>query len=260
MREKQRLVKLIVKTRKDKDLSARCSCPQKAIKGTSMRSREEDKNMRKQGWGTFLVLCSAFIVAAGLWSSCSSGGGTTPASRIPINTATGWSDSPSISRDGQRLYFMYSRYDFGPWIISGGTTPPVLSGPDRPGLHHSVNPWDESDIYMATRNPDGTWSEAINLELNGAYGDASGMEIDGGDTFIWLQGNGAGNDIVMASKALDGAWNTPVDLGPGVNDGTSRRLQDNPHLSRTDWVSGSRPIAPAAGRGRRSLKRNRPRR
>ena len=208
-----------------------------------MRSREEDKDMRKQGWGTYLVLCSTFIVAAGLWSSCSSGGGSTPAVRIPINTATGWSDSPSISRDGQRLYFMYSRYDFGPWIISGGATLPVPSGPDRPGLHHSANPWDESDIYMATRNPDGTWSEAVNLGLNGAYGDASGMEIDGGNTFIWLHGNGAGNDIVMASKALDGTWNTPVDLGPGVNDHTAGVFQDNPHLSPNGlglWFTSNR--------------------
>ena len=64
-----------------------------------------------------LVLFTVLALFAGLLSQCRSGngngGGFVPPTRIPINTATGWSDSPSISRDGQRLYFMYSRYDFG---------------------------------------------------------------------------------------------------------------------------------------------------
>jgi hypothetical protein len=147
---------------------------------------------------------------------------------------------------------MYSRYDFGPWIVSGGTTTPVLSGPDRPGLHHSANPWDESDIYMATRNPDGTWSEAVNLGLNGAYGDSSGMEIEGGNTFIWLQGNGSGNDIVKASKSPDGTWSSPVNLGAGINDHTAGVFQDNPHLSPDGqglWFTSNR----AGGAGGRDI-------
>jgi hypothetical protein len=147
---------------------------------------------------------------------------------------------------------MYSRYDFAPWIISGGTTPPVLSGPDRSGLHHSAQPFDESDIYMATRNPDGTWSEAVNLGLNGAYGDSSGMEINGGDTFIWLQGNGSTNNIVMANKNPDGTWATPVDLGPSINDHGAGVFQDNPHLSPDGlglWFTSNR----AGGSGLRDI-------
>jgi len=178
----------------------------------------------------YIVRGLAFVLTAGLLSNCSNDS-SDPPKRIPINTATGWSDSPHISRDGKRLYFMYSRYDFGPWIISGGTTPPAPAGPDRPGLHHSANPFDESDVYLATRNPDGTWSEAVNLGLNGAYGDSSGMEINDGSTFIWLQGNGSTNNIVVADKNTDGTWSSPVDLGPGINDHTPGVFQDNPHLS-----------------------------
>ena len=206
------------------------------LKTTSTRHRRSP--------GASIVLFVALVFFAGILSPCSNGSGPPSLDRIPINTASGWSDSPSVSRDGQRLYFMYSRYDFGPWIISGGTTPPVLSGPDRPGLHHSANPWDESDFYMAVRNPDGTWSEAVNLGLNGAYGDSSGMEIDGGNTFIWLQGNGAVNDIVTASKTPDGTWNSPVNLGPGINDHSSGVFQDNPHLSADGqgvWFTSNRP-------------------
>jgi hypothetical protein len=190
------------------------------------------------------VHCLALVLTAGLLSSCSDSSSSAPSTGIPINTGTGWSDSPHISRDGKRLYFMYSRYNFGPWIISGGTTTPLPSGPDRPGLHHSANPFDESDVYMASKNPDGTWSEAVNLGLSGAYGDSSGMEINDGNTFIWLQGNGSTNNIVMANKNSDGTWSGPVDLGPGINDHTAGVVQDNPHISPDGqglWFTSNRP-------------------
>lgn len=172
--------------------------------------------------------------------------------RIPINTGTGWSDSPFISRDGQRLYFMYSRYNFAPWILSNGTNMPVVSGPDRPGLHKSTQPFDESDIYMATKNQDGTWSEAVNLGLNGAYGDSSGMEINGGNTFVWLQGNGSTNNIVIADKNPDGSWAAPVDPGAGINDHTAAVIQDNPHITPDGsalWFTSSR----AGGAGKKDI-------
>lgn len=146
---------------------------------------------------------------------------------------------------------MYSRYNFAPWIISGGAQPPVLAGPDRPGLHHSSEPWDESDIYVATRKPDGTWEEPVNLGLNGAFGDASGMEIDGGKTFVWLQGNGATNKIVMATRNVNGTWSTPVDPGPGINDHTPGVFQDNPHLSADGmalWFTSNRATGSHGGR------------
>lgn len=132
-----------------------------------------------------------------------------PLPPVPINTATGWSDSPFISRDGQRLYFMCSRYDFAPWILSGDAQAPVLSGPDRPGLHHSGNPFDESDIYVATRRADGIWSEPVNLPFNDDSGDSSGMEIEGGNAFVWLHGSGAARNIVMARRNADGSWARP---------------------------------------------------
>lgn len=180
-------------------------------------------------------------------SAGSDGGGA-----VPINTATGWSDSPFISRDGKRLYFMYSRYDFGPWIISGGAKMPAATGPDRPGLHQSANPWDESDIYVATKNADGTWSEPVNLGLNGAFGDASGMEIEGGNTFVWLHGNGAGNDIVIAKKKPDGSWGAPTDPGPEINLHEAGVFQDNPHISPDGqgiWFVSNR----AGGAGARDI-------
>jgi len=200
-----------------------------------------------------LGICLVSLALPLVLGSCKGGSSSSSSSaRIPINTAAGWSDSPFISGDGQRLYFMYSRYDFGPWFISGGAQPPVPSGPDRAGLHHSANPFDESDIYVATRNPDGTWSEAVNLGLNGAYGDSGGMEINGGNTFVWLQGSGTAGNIVMANRNPDGTWGTPVDPGPAINDHSAAGVQDNPHLTadgKALWFTSNR----ATGLGGRDI-------
>ncbi len=201
------------------------------------------------------------LVAAVLLCAACSNSNASPTAPVPINTGTGWSDSPFISRDGQRLYFMYSRYNFAPYIKSGGKTAPVLSGPDRPGLHHSNNPWDESDIYMSTKNSNGTWGEPVALGLNGPYGDAGGMEIDNGNTFVWLQGNGVtANNIVIATKNPDGSWGPATD--PGINDHVPNVVQDNPFLTpaairssgcpraRADMaarISGYRPSLAASG-------------
>ncbi len=153
-----------------------------------------------------------------------------PAESKKINTDKGWSDSPFISRDGQRLYFMYSRWDFAPWIKSGGTILPQLTGPDRPGLRKNIiNPFDESDIYVAEKKADGTWSEPVNLGLNGNYGDASGMEIDDGRTFVWLQGNGVQSQIKIARKNIDGSWGPADSLTSQIN--LVGSIQDNPHIS-----------------------------
>lgn len=158
-----------------------------------------------------------------------------------INTSTGWSDSPFISRDGNRLYFAYSRWDFSPWILDS-TKLPVLKGPDRLGLrHNTVNPFDESDIYMATKNADGTWSEPVNLGLSDSWGDASGMEINNGESFVWLRSNGAQSNIVVANKNSDGTWGEPIDVGAGIN--IPGVTQDNPHLSadgKALWFTSDR--------------------
>ena len=196
-------------------------------------------------------LFCGIAIACLLLSACTSTNDPSTPARLGINTATGWSDSPFISGDGQRLYFMYSRWDFGPFILSGGAAMPVLRGPDRPGLHKSSQPFDESDIYVATRNDDGSWGEPVNLGLNGAWGDASGMEIDGGDTFVWLRGNGTVNKIVMAHRNGDGTWGAPIDLGPGINLHAAGVFQDNPHISADGtalWFTSNRPTGSAGGR------------
>lgn len=179
-----------------------------------------------------LLSCLLFFQNCTIGGPSASSTNTAAGSSVGINTRGGWSDSPFISRDGNRLYFMYSRYNFAPWMKSGGATMPVASGPDRPGLHKSAtNPWDESDIYVATRLIEGGWSEPVALGLNGDYGDSSGMEIDNGNTFIWLRGDGSTNNIVMATKNSNGSWNPPQDFGAQINSHSGGAVVDNPYLS-----------------------------
>lgn len=164
-----------------------------------------------------------------------------------INTA-GWADSPYISRDGQRLYFMYSRWNFFPFFLGGA---PDLRGPDRPGLHHDANPWEESDVYVATRRSDGRWGTPVNMGLNGPGGDASGMEFLNGDGFVWIKPTAPSGmpDIYVSTRDARGRWGAPANLGPAIN---TTALEDNPHLSPDGaglWFTSDR----AGGAGGKDL-------
>jgi hypothetical protein len=77
------------------------------------------------------------------------------------------------------------------------------------------------------------------------------MEIDGGRTFVWLQGNGTTNKIVMSTRDAGGTWSAPVDLGPGINDHSAGVFQDNPHISSDGtalWFTSNRPGGSRGGR------------
>lgn len=163
-----------------------------------------------------------------------------------INTS-GWADSPFISRDGNRLYFMYSRWVFGEFIADPNRDPALLriAGPDRPGLHKSTQAFEESDIYVSYRSNNGTWSAPENLGLNGPFGDASGMEFNNGNSFIWLQDG----EITIAHRSANGSWQATMLPSPSINmhgnlpDG-SYIFQDNPHISpngNTLWFTSTRP-------------------
>lgn len=156
-----------------------------------------------------------------------------PSVESRINTP-GWADSPFISRDGQRLYFMYSRWDFGPVFLSTGGLP-VLRGPDRPGHHKDdVNPYDDSDLYVATKRGDGSWDTPVNMGFNSAGGDASGMELSSGTFFVWIKPTLPSGlpDIYISTRDAFGHWSAPVGISPHIN---TVNLEDNPHL----WPDGN---------------------
>lgn len=115
--------------------------------------------------------------------------------------------------------------------MSAGAVMPKATGPDREGLHKSsTNAWDESDIYVATKQSDGTWSVPVALGFNGNWGDSSGMEFNGGQSFMWLRGNGGDNiDLVTSTKNPDGTWGSVETLDATIN--SVGYSEDNPMIS-----------------------------
>ena len=143
-----------------------------------------------------------------------------------INTK-GWVDSPWISRDGNKLYFMYSRYNFFPAILRGES--PFLEGPNRQGHHNNdINPWNDSDIYVATRQSDGSWSEPLNLGSNDDKGDCCHILVSSPDRLYLTNPSPDGTNMDIGYKELAGdIWGGFVNLGSNIN---SDFNEDNPHI------------------------------
>ncbi len=111
----------------------------------------------------------------------------------PVNTRA-WESQPSISADGQRLFFTARRDD---------------------GLG-------ASDIWMSERRPDGTWSEPRNLgaPINTA-GDEQSPFIHPDGRTLYFKSNGheglGGYDLYVSRLQPDGTWSAPQNLGFPIN-------------------------------------------
>ncbi|MBN1699411.1 MAG: PD40 domain-containing protein [Spirochaetales bacterium] len=159
-----------------------------------------------------------------------------------INTL-GWQDSPYISRDGNRLYFMYTQLNCID-MVKGNLN---IKGPPRAG--HHFNPGkDDSDLYVAYKQPDGHWGNITNLPFNTMYADHSGMPNKTNTVFYFARGETPehlDDDIYVVYKNKDGIWGKAKNLGSPIN---TRHVEDNPHISydeKTLYFESNRP----GGRG-----------
>jgi outer membrane protein OmpA-like peptidoglycan-associated protein len=116
----------------------------------------------------------------------------------PINLGTNintdfWESAPSISIDGNALYFCSNRPDG-----YGGI-----------------------DIYVSYKNEDGYWEEAENLgpDIN-TEGDEQTPFIHGDNKTLFFASNGwpgyGGSDLFV-SKKENGSWSKPINLGYPIN-------------------------------------------
>jgi len=117
-----------------------------------------------------------------------------------INTDGGWEAQPTLSADGNTLYFA---------TIRENTTP------DKDG-----NP--TTDIFQSKRNADGTWSEAksLGLPINTDGNDKSPfLHVDSKTLYYASNGKmGAGGyDIFYSRQNSDGTWSEPKNLGYPIN-------------------------------------------
>jgi outer membrane protein OmpA-like peptidoglycan-associated protein len=105
-----------------------------------------------------------------------------------------WESAPSISPDGNTLYFASNRPDG-----YGGI-----------------------DIYVAYKNEKGYWEEAMNLgpTIN-TKGDDQTPFIHPDNQSLYFSSNGhpgfGGADIYVSRKKMDGSWTEPINLGYPIN-------------------------------------------
>ncbi len=110
-----------------------------------------------------------------------------------INT-TYWESAPSISPDGQALYFCSN----------------------KPGGYGGI------DIYVSYKDEEGIWGEAMNLGPNiNTKGDEQTPFIHADNHSLYFSSNGwpgFGNaDLFVARKKIDGSWTKPMNLGYPIN-------------------------------------------
>lgn len=154
-----------------------------------------------------------------------------------INT-DGWSDSPYMTPDGQHLYFAYTPYNFMPLLLTGAI--PDRRGPDRAGHHTNPNPWFDTDIYRAERQPDGRWGVPVNLPFNDTGADAAPLMLDNGVAY-WQKDFGTA-DIVTARQDAGGDWSETIVFPAPIN--TEDYDELNPHVmpdEHTLYFTSDRP-------------------
>lgn len=112
-----------------------------------------------------------------------------------INTPDGWEGQPSLSADGNTLYFTAMRR----------TTR-------------------DNDIFISKRQPDGSWGIAVPFnEVNTAGKDKSPFIHQDNETFYFVSSSsderrGAGGlDIFYIRKQDDGSWTKPKNIGVPIN-------------------------------------------
>jgi len=111
-----------------------------------------------------------------------------------VNQTCTWESQPSISSDGNTLYFIS----------------------DREGGYGSY------DIYTSNRQPDGTWSTPENLgkTINSPGRDASPFIHTDSQT-LYFSSDGrtgmGGYDIYFSKKKEDGTWTEPKNIGYPIN-------------------------------------------
>lgn len=119
-----------------------------------------------------------------------------------VNTPDGWEAQPTLSADGNTLYFASAREN---------------STKDKEG-----NP--SIDIYFSERNADGSWSEAqaIGEPINTPGNDKSPfLHVDSKTMYFSSDGliGAGGYDIFYSKQGDDGKWTTPKNLGYPINSG-----------------------------------------
>jgi outer membrane protein OmpA-like peptidoglycan-associated protein len=121
-------------------------------------------------------------------------GWSTPINLGPNINTDWWESAPSISPDGETLYFCSN----------------------KPGGFGGI------DIYACYKTKRGGWSKAINLGPNiNTAGDEQTPFIHADNATLYFASNGwpgfGGVDLYVVHKKMDGTWSKPTNLGYPIN-------------------------------------------
>jgi outer membrane protein OmpA-like peptidoglycan-associated protein len=145
----------------------------------------------------YFVICqNNDYKACDIWYSERKGIGWTPLNPVPgkLNKGTDWDSQPSVSYDGNEIYFVSDR--------AGG--------------------YGGSDVYVSRKQPDGSWGEAENLGsvINSDKNELTPfLHSDSKTLYFSSKGhnNLGGYDIFFSRQNPDGTWNKPKNLGAPIN-------------------------------------------
>lgn len=174
-----------------------------------------------------VAVCAACI---GLSASDAQGPITSAAidnTAAAVNTR-GWEDSPFLTADGSRLYFMYTPWQVWPQFFG---RPPYVAGPERMGHHVNAdrNPWEDSDVYVSERGSDGKFAIPVNVGFNDAQADCCVMTWSP-NQFVYQRtqwANSALTDIYFVRR-VGQKW-VRESAGAAVNG--ARSSESNPHVT-----------------------------
>ena len=141
------------------------------------------------------------------------GGGWSPLKKMPgLNTGTSWDADASFTPDGNAIFFISDRQgNVGQYH------------PHEKLFHGSYH--GNSDIYVSTRNSDGTWSDPVNIgaTINTPYAERSPWLASDMKTLYFSSDGHYGLGMLDAYKATrlsDSSWtewSEPVNLGKEIN-------------------------------------------
>lgn len=132
--------------------------------------------------------------------------------------STAWDAQPSISPDGNAMYFSSRRFG----SIEGS-----------------------EDIWVSYRNSDGTWGKPVNLgpTINTPYSERCPYIAFDGVT-LYFSSNGhpgyGAHDLFMTRKQPDGTWSDPINLGSPINSEGEDEFLTVPAQGKTVYFASGR--------------------
>ncbi|MEW5846281.1 MAG: OmpA family protein [Bacteroidota bacterium] len=166
--------------------------------------------------GDYMILFVNEITSGNLYYSTLVGEKWQPVKKLPppINSKD-WETFASLSADGKQMYFVSNR--------KGG--------------------YGGTDIYVSNLQPDGKWSNPVNLgpQINTPYNEESPIVCPDGNTLYFAsQGHNSmgGFDIFYSRKINGNSWSLPINLGYPFN-----TPDDEFYFYPLDSLSGVMPMA-----------------